>query len=152
MPHFVFSSVIPAPVARVFAFHQQPDALQRLTPPGQRVCVLSRTGGLEEGARVELQLAAGPLRISWIARHTECVPDRLFVDVQERGPFKKWIHRHEFEALDGRTTRLTDRVEFSLPGGAAADILGAWAVRLQLRSMFRHRHAVTRLACGPEAG
>jgi ligand-binding SRPBCC domain-containing protein len=146
MPQFVYSSVIEAPVERVFAFHESPDALERLLPPGGRVRVVSREGGLEKGARVVLEMCLGPLRKRWVARHTEYVPDTLFADVQESGPFRSWAHRHEFAAEGRNACRLTDRVEFSLPGGRLVDWLAGWAAKLALRAMFRARHAATRRA------
>lgn len=146
VPNFVYSSVIQASAGRVFSFHESPDALERLLPPGGRVRVVSREGGLEKGARVVLEMRFGPLRKRWVARHTEYVPNTLFADVQESGPFRRWFHRHEFAAEGPNACRLTDRVEFSLPGGPLMDWLAGWAVKLALRAMFRARHAATRRA------
>ncbi len=145
MPQFVFSSVIPASVERVFAFHESPDALERLTPPWQPARVLHKDSSLHVGARVELLVPLGPFKKKWCARHTHYEKNRLFVDVQDSGPFRRWVHRHEFEAIDANTTRLTDRIEFSLPGGLLIDFFGAWFARIQLRRMFAYRHEVTRL-------
>ena len=145
MPQFVFSSIIPASVERVFAFHESPDALERLTPPWQPARVLHKDAGLQVGARVELLVPLGPFKAKWSARHTHYEKNRLFVDVQDSGPFRRWVHRHEFEAIDGNTTRLTDRIEFSLPGGPLVDFFGAWFARIQLRRMFAYRHQATRL-------
>ena len=145
MPTFVFSSVIPACVERVFAFHESPDALERLTPPWQPARVLHKDAGLHVGARVELLVPLGPFKTTWCARHTQYEKNRLFVDVQDSGPFRRWVHRHEFEAIDSNSSRLTDRIEFSLPGGPFSDLFGAWLARIQLRRMFTYRHEVTRL-------
>jgi len=145
MPIFVFSSVIPAPVEKVFAFHESPDALERLTPPWQPAEVLLKDAGLQVGARVELLVPFGPFKARWYARHTHYEKNRLFVDVQDSGPFNRWVHRHEFEAIDNATTRLTDRIDFSLPGGPLVDFFGGWFARIQLRRMFAYRHKVTRL-------
>ena len=145
MPQFVFSSVIPASVERVFAFHESSDALERLTPPWQPARVLRKDASLQVGARVELMVAFGPIKTKWRARHVEYEKNRLFVDVQDSGPFRQWVHRHEFEAIDDSTTRLTDRIDFSLPGGTVTDFFGAWFARVQLRRMFAYRHRVTRL-------
>jgi ligand-binding SRPBCC domain-containing protein len=144
--HFVYSSVIEAPVAKVFAFHERPDALERLIPPWQRVEIVRRTGGLETGARVEFRLRVGPLSIPWVAVHTGYEKNRLFVDRQVKGPFRYWEHRHKFCEDRGRTC-LTDAITFSLPGGRIVDTLLGWAVKAQLRRMFRYRHEVTRRAC-----
>jgi ligand-binding SRPBCC domain-containing protein len=142
VPQFTKSVVIHAPVERVFAFHERADALDLLSPAFPRVRVLSRTGGLLPGARVELQI--GPFR--WVAVHTAYERNRLFVDEQVEGPFARWIHRHEFENTAGGT-RLTDRVDYRLRGGAVFQRLFGWAVTFGLERMFAQRHAVTRRQC-----
>jgi ligand-binding SRPBCC domain-containing protein len=138
VPTFVRSVIIDAPVEAVFAFHERDDALTRLSPSFPRVRVVRRTGGIEPGSRVELRI--GPL--AWVALHTAYEKNRLFVDEQVEGPFRRWVHRHEFEDLGGRT-RLTDRVEYALRG----EVPIGWIVRLGLARMFRARHLVTKRFC-----
>jgi ligand-binding SRPBCC domain-containing protein len=134
---FCKTVLIDAPVGTVFAFHQREDALRVLNPPFPPVKIM-RTGGLEIGARVELR--CGPLH--WVARHTDFEQDRLFVDEQIDGPFRSWVHRHEFEDV-GDTTRLTDRVEYRTGRGVLADA----AIRPMLALLFRYRHRVTKREC-----
>src|SRR3954447_11534473 len=142
MSTFVKSVLIDAPVVEVFRFHERPDALAVLSPAFPPVRKIGGGVGIKPGTQVELSV--GGLR--WVALHTAYEKDRLFVDEQVRGPFAKWVHRHEFEAVDGKT-RLTDRVEYELPGGAAVSALFGWAVTLGLTNMFAHRHRVTRKFC-----
>ena len=143
MLKFKYSSVIDAPVEDVFAFHEHPEALEKLAPPWKPVEVLKREGGIQEGGRVVFQVPLGPIRRRWVAVHTRYVKNRLFVDVQKEGPFASWVHRHEFERL-GEKTRLTDGIAFSLPGGELMNLLGGWWVKLTLRRLFRYRHDRTR--------
>jgi len=141
---FVRSVLIDAPVAIVFAFHERADALEMLTPAFPPVRVVARTDGIGVGSRVELRIGAV---IRWIALHTEYQKDRLFVDEQIEGPFAHWVHRHEFEPDGPGRTRLTDRVEFRLPGGTLVNSLLGWTVSLGLGRMFAHRHRITRRIC-----
>jgi ligand-binding SRPBCC domain-containing protein len=143
MPVFVRQLVVRAPVAQVFAFHERDDALPRLSPPFPPVRVASREGGIRPGARVDLRI--GPIR--WLALHTAYEKDRLFVDEQIEGPFASWVHRHEFEAVDADTTRLTDHVTFTLPGGPIVNALLGRLVAFSLVPMFRYRHRATKAAC-----
>jgi ligand-binding SRPBCC domain-containing protein len=142
MPTFVKSVVVNAPIETVFAFHERPDALQLLSPAFPPIRVIRKAGGIEPGSTVEI--AIGPL--TWVALHTQFDRNRLFEDTQVSGPFAQWIHRHEFEAL-GSATRLTDRIEYRLPGGVLVNSLFGWAVELALGQMFRHRHLVTKRYC-----
>ena len=104
--------------------------------------MIRKTGGIEPGSSVELKI--GPFL--WTALHTAYEKNRLFADEQVQGPFAKWIHRHEFESVD-RATRLTDRVEYRLPGGVWMNFLFGWAVQLGLHQMFSQRHRITKLYC-----
>jgi len=140
MPTFLKSIVVEAPVDTVFGFHEREDALRLLSPPFPPVRVIRKTYGIEPGSRVELRI--GPFR--WTALHTVYVKNRLFADEQIEGPFAKWVHRHEFEPVDD-ATRLTDRIEYRLPGGVWVNRLFGWAVQLGLHQMFRHRHQMTKL-------
>lgn len=143
MPVFVRQLELDAPVETVFAFHERDDALPRLSPPFPPVRVVSRQGGIRTGARVDLRI--GPIR--WLALHTAYEPNVLFVDEQVAGPFRSWVHRHEFERVGPGRSRLTDRVTFSLPGGPLVDALFGRLVALSLVPMFRYRHTVTKAAC-----
>jgi ligand-binding SRPBCC domain-containing protein len=142
VPAFVKSILIDAPIETVFSFHERDDALTLLSPPFPPTRLIRKTGGIEKGARVEFRV--GPFK--WVALHTAYEKDRLFVDEQIEGPFKKWVHRHEFEDI-GVNTRLTDRIEYELPGGPLVNTLFSWAVNLGLRNMFAHRHRITREFC-----
>ena len=140
MATFVRSVEINAPVSEVFAFHEREDALDLLSPAFPPVKMVKKSGhGIDAGVRVELRVGFLP----WLALHTVCEKDRLFVDEQIKGPFQKWVHRHEFEA-SGSGCRLTDRVEYELPGSLA---ILSWAVKPGLMQMFRHRHRVTKQFC-----
>jgi len=129
-------------VSAVFAFHEREDALALLSPPFPPTRVISRTGGIRSGARVELSLSG----LRWVALHTAYEKNRLFVDEQVEGPFAKWVHRHEFEDLGSRT-RLTDTVEYLLPGGGLVNLVFGPFVKPALYNLFRYRHRVTRNWC-----
>lgn len=142
---FVHQSRLAAPPETVFAFHEREDALRLLIPPWQKVEILSRTGGLEAGARVELRLRFGPFSITWLAVHTACVRHQFFVDEQQNGPFAYWRHRHDFLPDDGGCI-LRDTVDCRLPFGLTP--LFGWLLARDLRRMFQYRHAATARALG----
>lgn len=143
---FEYSSLIKAPVEKVWQFHEQPDALQLLTPPWQPVKIIRREGSLEIGAISEFLVMLGPMPIRWLARHVEYEPDKLFTDQQIEGPMKLWIHRHQFQA-EGNYTRLTDKIQYEIPGGWLAELILGWWVESRLHDMFRYRHTVTKKEC-----
>ena len=54
---------------------------------------------------------------------------------------------HEFETV-GSKTRLTDRIDYELPGGRLVNALFGWAVIAGLHGMVSHRHRATQKALG----
>lgn len=146
MLHFRYSSLIDAPVQTVWDFHTRSDILQLLTPPWQPVEIIRREGGLDVGAVSEFKIWLGPIPVTWVAVHTECIPYEIFTDEQKEGPLESWVHRHQFSQEDGKT-RLTDAIAYRLPGDVLAEQLVGWWVDSRLEEMFRYRHEVTQREC-----
>jgi uncharacterized protein (TIGR01777 family) len=142
---FTFTSRIPAPADRVFQWHLQPGALERLTPPWQQVAVVEKRGGIAEGGEVVLQMRGpGGMPLRWVARHRDFVPGRQFVDEQVQGPFKAWRHTHRVDPDGDEACYLTDEIAYCLPGGAVGRALGGRYVRRMMQQAFTYRHAITR--------
>ncbi|MFN8450693.1 MAG: SRPBCC family protein [Anaerolineae bacterium] len=144
MPTFEHRSRIPATLAQVIAFHDDPRALRRLTPPPilLRIHRDSRTS-LTDG-EVDLTLWFGPLPVHWLARHQPGATEHAFHDSMVRGPMRSWEHEHTFRPVDGGV-ELLDRVvyEHRAPG--------FWSMftrlffgGLALRFLFIYRHWRTR--------
>ncbi|GBF79400.1 SRPBCC family protein [Aphanothece sacrum] len=143
---FQYTTLINAPIETVWQFHERSDILVLLTPPWQPVQIIKREGGLGVGAISEFRLWLGFIPIRWLAHHIECNPPYLFVDRQEIGPMESWVHRHEFVNENGQT-RLTDKIEYEIPGGLIVEFLIGWWVDSRLKEMFRYRHEVTQREC-----
>jgi ligand-binding SRPBCC domain-containing protein len=141
---FVKESRIAAPPAVVFAFHERPGALQRLTPPWERIEVIEGGTSIRPGSRVVLRTRLGPVALRWVAEHTEYEPPRLFADRQVAGPFASWYHRHRFLDDGQGGTLLRDEVEYDPPLGWLGRQLGGRFIRRKLQNLFDYRHDVTR--------
>jgi ligand-binding SRPBCC domain-containing protein len=141
---FVKESLIRAAPERVFAFHELPDALERLMPPWEKARVVEPPRDLRAGTRtvVETKLF-GLYPVRWEALHTAYDPPRMFEDIQTSGPFKSWRHRHTVEPHELGAI-LRDDIEYEPPfsfiGRAAAPLL----VERRLKRLFDYRHEVTK--------
>jgi hypothetical protein len=76
--------------------------------------------------------------IRWRAFVREYDPPYRFLDVQLRGPYARWEHRHRFLEAEGGTV-VDDRVVYRLPLGALGRAMHAAVVGRQLRAAWDYR-------------
>ncbi|MDZ7780005.1 MAG: TIGR01777 family oxidoreductase [Gemmatimonadota bacterium] len=124
----------------VFAWHQRPGALERLTPPWVDARVVRRRGGIEEGGEVELEIRKGPTRVGWHLRHTDFLEGRQFTDEQVAGPMKRWRHIHRFRPDETGGTVLEDEIEMEPPLGVAGETVLPSMVERELDRLFAFRY------------
>ncbi|NNL65687.1 MAG: SRPBCC family protein [Myxococcales bacterium] len=144
---FVKESVIEASAERVFAFHEAPDAFERLQPPWQTTEIVKPPTSLEVGTRVVLRVKLGPLWQTLVAEHVAYEPGHMFADRMVEGPFAHWLHRHVVTPKGPDRCVLTDDIEYELPLGVLGRVFGGWFARRNLERMFAYRHQVTKDAC-----
>ena len=149
-----YELIIPAPIERVWKFHESArTALPLLAPPGSDPRLERVDEPHKVGSKVIIN-AKGPLgkRMRWVALYERLEPVHTspdgtrhasFTDIQESGPFKSWRHSHEMTAIDANTTRLLDTIDYEVPLGFLGNIANTLFVKGQLDAMFKHRHAVT---------
>src|SRR5438067_2543022 len=149
MPTLEFEQVLAAPLGKVWAFFDDPvEGLPALSPPELEVKVESADVPVKAGARIVLTAKALGRRVRWVVKIVEHRPphavvfgeEARFVDEMERGPFAAWRHEHDFERVDEKTTRLTDRVTYRVPLGPIGWLIDPLLVRPKVRALFRYRH------------
>ncbi len=141
--YFSRSVVLPVSAAQAFAWHVSPGALEALTPPWERIRLVSMTDGIRAGSRVTVRAKVGPIWTTWVMEHFGYVESREFNDRMLRGPFPLWEHRHLFEDEQEGTCRMSDTIRFRLPFGIFGRVFGAAFTRRKLERMFAYRHGVT---------
>lgn len=149
--HFKKESLIEASAERVFAFHEAPDAFERLQPPWQKTEIVQPPTSLEVGTRVVLRIGLGPFWKTLVAEHVAYEPGHRFADRMIEGPFASWLHQHIVTPQGPDRCLLTDDIEYELPLGRVGRVFGGWIARRMLDRMFDYRHAVTREACEAQA-
>jgi ligand-binding SRPBCC domain-containing protein len=144
---FVKESVINASAERVFAFHEAPDAFERLQPPWQTTRIVQPPISLAVGTQVILQVKVGPLWQTIVAEHVAYEPGTMFADRMVKGPFANWLHKHIVTPRGDNQCVLTDDIEYDLPLGILGRTFGGRFAQRNLERMFDFRHQVTRKAC-----
>ncbi|MEM1204263.1 MAG: TIGR01777 family oxidoreductase [Acidobacteriota bacterium] len=142
-PTFESITSLPVSADEAWNWHARPGAFERLSPPWRNLEILERPERLENGCRLIFRIRQGPASIRWVALHEDVEPGRGFTDVQEKGPFARWRHRHGFEPEgDGSTCRLVDRIHYALPGGILGRAVFGGRIRDDLSALFAHRNRV----------
>lgn len=141
---FVKESVIKAPPERVFAFHELPDAIDRLIPSWERAKIIQRADISKVGSQAIVETKMfGIFTWKWVAEHTAYDPPHLFEDVQISGPFRRWRHRHVIEP-HANGSMLRDEVEYEMPIPLFGPLAAPISVTPRLEKLFDYRHKVTK--------
>jgi NADH dehydrogenase len=137
--HLHASQLVARPIDEVFAFFSRPENLARITPSGMGFDRLSDDTDMRAGLEIDYRirpLLGIPMR--WRTRIDGYEPPASFSDVQLRGPYRRWEHRHAFRAVPGGTL-IEDDVTYELPLGPLGAVAHRLVVRGQLLDIFRHR-------------
>lgn len=144
---FVKQSVIRATPNRVFEFHEQPEALALLTPPWEKARVINPANISEVGSKAIVDLSVlGIFSMKWVAEHTAYDPPHYFEDIQIKGPFKSWRHRHII-GRDPAGALLRDEIDYEPPLGFIGRLIAPVLIERRLQRLFDFRHQVTRRWC-----
>jgi len=150
-------------IEKVFLFFANPGNLPRIMPPETRTelaalrLVAPPTVPMGQPVIANLNSLAGvgseivtsfhplaslPFRTQWIALITEFEWNHHFADIQKKGPFKRFQHRHEFSAetrsgASGTTVR--DVIEYDPGFGVLGDLAQRLFITPSLKQTFEYR-------------
>lgn len=133
---------LPLPCEEVFAFFCQADNLQKITPDELGFEVVTPLPiEMRQDTVIDYRIRLHGIPMRWRTLIPVWNPPHEFVDEQIKGPYKTWIHRHTFEELGPRETKMTDYVRYELPFTPLGD-LAYPIIRRQVEGIFAHRNRV----------
>jgi ligand-binding SRPBCC domain-containing protein len=168
--HVQFEQWVPVEIDRVFLFFADPRNLPRIMPPetatevthlklvsppdlsadaltnADRAALAGVGSEIVTSFRVLLFL---PFRAHWIALITQFEWNHHFADIQEKGPFKSFHHRHELfsemrNGVNGTTVR--DVIDYDVGFGWLGNLAQKLFIGRQLQRTFEYRQrALTKL-------
>lgn len=139
------SSVMKTTIAELSAFHEQPDAFNKLNMPPIIIQMHgdNRTSMTEGDLKFTMWL--GPIPVKWHVEHQPGPTENSFADMQLSGPMGYWRHEHIYEQADGGA-RLIDRVTIAHKPGLQGLLTRLMFDGLPLRILFFYRHLRTKFA------
>lgn len=144
---FIKESFINATPEKVFAFHELPDAFEKLMPPWEKAKIIQKADISKIGSQAIIEMKVlGLVSTKWIAEHTKYEPPKMFEDVQISGPFKSWRHTHLIIPHQSGTI-LQDKIEFEPPLWFLGEIAAPLVIIPKLKKLFEYRHKITKQWC-----
>jgi ligand-binding SRPBCC domain-containing protein len=141
MIHVLYrEQVIPASIARVWAFFCNPYNLNTITPPDMNFEIVAGGGSaMREGQIIEYRVEfVWGVRTVWLTEIAHVRDGEYFVDEQRVGPYRFWYHEHCFEPV-AEGVKMTDRVTYAAPHGFLGDAMNHLWIRGRLEEIFEYR-------------
>jgi len=130
---------VPVTQEEAFRLFEDPYNLSKITPSNLGFRVLGKERvTMRQGAQIDYRIYWMGLPLRWRTLIAAYEPPSLFVDIQEKGPYAMWMHRHTFTAVQGGTN-VADLVEYALPAGPLGRLVHEVIVSKQLEQIFEYR-------------
>jgi len=142
---FSYSSKINLPPNEVYNWHESREAINQLMP--KNLIDILKYSSIAEGNELHFKIKVffGIFKLNWVAKIEKVIRGKEFSDIQIKGPFKYWRHRHIFKRLEnGKKCLMKDQIEFVLFGGSIINFLLKPIVIKNLKSTFQARHSKLR--------
>ena len=141
MYHLEYSQKIPVSIALAWNFFSEPANLQKITPGsmGFKITSPHLSGCIHEGLKITYKVS--PLfgiPLVWVSKITMVKKEELFIDEQEKGPYKYWQHKHFFKEIEGGTL-IQDMVTYQVPFGFLGKLIHSLFVKKKLKELFIYR-------------
>ena len=139
---YIKETRINVPVEKLFAWHKQNSAISRLTPSWAPLKMIFRSNdGIEKGTIIRFRIKLFKIPMLWESKHIKYQENKIFKDVQTKGPFNRWEHSHIFKSDGIYNSIMKDKIKFQLPFGILSRPFYGFALK-EFNRMFTYRHRV----------
>jgi ligand-binding SRPBCC domain-containing protein len=135
--------LLPVVIEEAWNFFSTPKNLVLITPPDLDFRILTKLDDGEIYPGMTINYMVRPLfgiPVRWQTEICEVNKPFSFTDRQVSGPYKTWIHRHEFIEKDNGVL-MKDEVRYELPLGLVGNI-GKWLVQNRVEKIFAYRRQI----------
>lgn len=144
MHKLTFKQVLPISGKQAWDFFSSPKNLGIITPKRLDFEILSISGEdkMHVGQFIGYNVTVLPfIRLYWETEITEVQEPLSFTDMQRKGPYTHWCHRHSFRTIEVGV-EMTDELEYVVPLGLIGRLANFVIVENELRSIFKYRFNV----------
>ncbi|WP_322970482.1 SRPBCC family protein [Faecalibacter sp. LW9] len=142
--HLEYEQFIDAPIEEVWTFFSDAKNLKVLTPDHMKMIVRSNLPKTQlfEGMRIVYTIS--PLfriPVYWETEILKVVHQSYFIDIQRKGPFRSWKHKHTF-IQKGEGVLMKDEIVYELPLGWLGELFHQPLVLNHLKALFQYRKEI----------
>ncbi|HEV7782927.1 MAG TPA: SRPBCC family protein [Chitinophagaceae bacterium] len=133
---------IPAGIGDVWELFSNPGNILKLSPEHMVLRIISSGGHPVISPGQIIRYKVKPLwgiPVHWITGIKEVEPGKFFMDVQKKGPYSFWEHRHYFKEIDVGV-EMTDSLLYRNPLGMLGNMVNTLFIRNRLRQLFEYRY------------
>jgi ligand-binding SRPBCC domain-containing protein len=133
---------IPSDVGTVFNFFSEAKNLEKITPDFLNFKVEKMsTSNIQKNTIIDYKLKIHGFPAKWQTEITDWLPNKKFVDFQNKGPYSLWHHTHSFTQVK-EGTLIEDRVKYKIPGHLVGLLfLGAF-IKKDVTAIFKYRISI----------
>ena len=127
---------------KVFSFFSEAKNLESITPSylNFKIEAMS-TAKIEAGSLIDYKLKIHGFPAKWKSKISKFEEGKSFIDEQVSGPYKKWVHQHDFTPIKNGTL-ISDTIVYKVPLGSVGNIFAGWFIRRDVNSIFNFRNKV----------
>lgn len=132
---------LPIDIEKAWDFFSSPVNLAVITPPKLDFRIRTRLDNkpIYNGQRIDYTVKPlFGLPLHWQTEITDVKHGVYFTDVQRKGPYKRWEHRHTF-TQDEKGVMMQDEVSYELPLGIVGTVAHRLLVRKEIEHIFEYR-------------
>lgn len=139
-----FTQFLPISIKHAWEFFSSASNLEIITPKRLNFEILFIEGEnkIHVGQVIGYKVTVAPLtRVYWETLITDVREFHSFTDIQQKGPYSFWSHKHSF-SRNGEGVDMTDEIEYEIPMGLLGVIANRVFVARQLKNIFEYRFNV----------
>lgn len=127
----------------VFSFFSQAGNLEKITPDDMKFQMTQmNTPTIQKGSLIDYSLKVHGLPMKWKTEIKDYVEGSFFIDDQLKGPYSKWLHRHDFIAAKSGGCIIKDHIIYKLPLGLLGSVVAGSFVKKDVNHIFNYRKKV----------
>lgn len=134
---------VPYPIETVYPFFNRPENLEPLTPKFLNFKILTPSPiEMRQGAIIDYEIKLFGIPMRWTTIINNYNPPNEFVDIQLKGPYSLWHHKHIFKPAGKNATLIIDELTYKMPFGILGKIAHFLFTKHMVKKIFTHRETL----------